>query len=330
MNTFSYMTESQLATQLASGNLDAAVQADVLSHLQAIGTYNPADPGLTAFVETGSYAAPTADIVQVLDITTTGTYAINTTSSLSTIVVQTPGPSQIYTVDDGVHFHDTYIALGTGSDSINLYDGGNDTVQGGSGADVIGGGVGKDLLIGGTGNDSLYGGPGENTLMAGSGNQSLFAGIGSHQSLIGGSGTDLLQDFNSDGTDTLTAGSGTGTQTLFGVQGDTFTSASGAAGNNSFWVVAGGSGAGSSLTGGSGNDTFHIESHVGNDTVTGGGGTDTVGFGGRSEGDISSLVGSAGNYELTFGTGPGSQTIDLHGVSDLFFGDDGKTMVLPP
>jgi Ca2+-binding RTX toxin-like protein len=130
---------------------------------------------------------------------------------------------------------------------------------------------------------------------------------------------------NGNGTDTLTAGAGTGTQSLFGVQGDTFTSAAGAAGNNAFWVEAG-AGAGSSLTGGSGNDTFHIETKAGNDTITGGGGTDTVGFGGRSEGDIQNLTGSAGNFELTFNDG---QTIDLHGVSDLFFGSDGQTIVLP-
>ena len=79
-------------------------------------------------------------------------------------MVQTPGPSQLFVTDDGVHFHDTYIALGTGHDSINLYDGGNDTVQGGNGGDIIGGGVGADSLIGGSGNDSLYGGTGANTL----------------------------------------------------------------------------------------------------------------------------------------------------------------------
>jgi len=447
--TISYMTESQLAHQLSSGNLDASVQTDVLNHLNSIGVLNPADPNSSAFTQTGIFTAPTSAIVQVLDITTSGTFDVNTTAALSTIVLQSPGPSQLFVTDDGVHSHDTYIALGAGHDSVNLFDGGNDTVQGGNGGDVIGGGVGADSLIGGTGNDSLFGGTGANTLVggdgnnyiqlggghqlaegggsgnnqiidlggyagagtstltagtgndtiygfggdqvngnagagttghselhggdmsvvnsnsaaggfnilgsgstgagngdalnggagndsmfggggadtltAGSGNQSLFAGTGAHQSLMGGSGTDLLQDFSSHGTDTLTAGAGTGTQTLFGVQGDTFTSAANANGNNVFWVEAG-SGAGSSLTGGSGNDTFHIETKVGNDTITGGGGTDTVGFGGRSEGDIASLTGSAGNLELTFNDG---QKIDMQGVSELFFGNDGQTVILP-
>ena len=82
------------------------------------------------------------------------------------------------------------------------------------------------------------------------GHNDLLAGTGAHQSLLGGSGNDLLQDIYSGGVPTLTAGAGSGTQTLVGMQGDTFTSAAGATGNNVFCYA--GSGAGSTLTGGSG------------------------------------------------------------------------------
>ena len=447
--TISYLTESQLDSHLsANGNLDAAVRADVIAALQADGTYT--SPTQTAWVQEGAYAAPTVNFVQVLDITADGTQYINTDAALKAVVLQSPDPTQIYLTDDGVHHNNVYVALGTGADSVNLYDGGNDTVQGGNGGDLIGGGAGASLLIGGTGNDSiyggsgastliggdgnnfirvggadqlaegggsgnntivdlggyagagtstliagtgndtiygyggdtikggnsapgstghselhggtnsyvesdsaastynvlgsgstnsgnadtlqggagadsLYGGAGQDTLIAGTGNNFLDAGVGAHQSLLGGSGNDTLQDIYSGGTDTLTAGAGSGTQTLYGQQGDTFTSAVGASGNNVFWVEAG-SGAGSTLTGGSGNDTFHIETHIGNDTINGGGGTDTVGFGNRSAGDIASLTGGSGNYVITFNDG---QKITTHGVSELYFANDHQIINLP-
>ena len=448
--TISYMTKAELDTNLGTANIDASVKADVLNYLTTAGVYPAADPSKEAWVQQGTYTSPTASIVQVLDITTSGTFSVNTDPALSAIILQTPGPSQLFVTDDGTHFNNVYVALGTGADSVNLFDGGNDTVQGGNGGDVIGGGIGNDLLIGGTGNDSLYGGPGANTLIGGDGdnyirvagahslgegggsgnnliedlggyagagtstlmagtgsdtiwgfggdlvegdslaagtgvsvlhggttstvlsnsaagtynilgsgstgplngdsmvgghgadslyggggqdtlvagdgdNQALVAGTGAHQSLVGGLGNnDYLSDSQSGGTDTLTAGGGTN-QNLFGQQGDTFATAAGSTTGATFWVNAG-SGAGSSLTGGAGDDVFHIETKVGNDTITGGGGTDIAAFAGRTEGDMSSLTGSAGNFELTF---TGGQTIDLHGVSEIFFGDDGQTINLP-
>ncbi|HMF67062.1 MAG TPA: calcium-binding protein, partial [Phyllobacterium sp.] len=140
----------------------------------------------------------------------------------------------------------------------------------------------------------------------------------------------VLKDLFSGGTDTLTAGTGTGTQTLTGQQGDTFSSAAGAAGNNVFTVQSG-SGAGSSLTGGAGNDTFNIQTHAGNDTITGGGGNDAVSFAGRSVGDVASLNqidpnNASAGFELTFN---GGQSFELHGVSELQFGNDGQNVVLP-
>lgn len=188
-----------------------------------------------------------------------------------------------------------------------------------------------DSLVGGAGADTLNGGGGQDTLIAGSGDQTLLAGNGAHQSLVGGAGNDTLKDLYSGGTDTLVAGAGTGTQNLYGQQGDTFDSAAGAAGNNQFWVSAGNNGAGSSLTGGAGNDTFHIETHSGNDTITGGGGSDTVSFAGRSVGDVASLnqidpTNLSAGFELTFN---GGQTFELHGVSELQFGGDGQNVTLP-
>jgi Ca2+-binding RTX toxin-like protein len=416
----SYIPESTLNTDLSG--LDSAVRTDVLNALN-LGAYQ---------VQTGSYSStdPTATVLDV----TGGSNVVSTDDALKAIVFDSTAPGQYYVTGGS----SVYVALGSGADSINLYDNGNDTVQGGNGGDVLGGGAGADLILGGTGNDQLYGGPGPNTLIggggndfirvagahsegeagthggnstivdlggyigagtstltggtgndtlwgyggdtliggtgnsvlhggtnslvesgstaggsnilgsgstdannantlqggagadslyggggadtliAGSGNNTLSSGTGEHQSLMGGSGNDLLQDIYSGGTDTLTAGAGSGTQTLVGQQGDTFSSA-GSTGNNVFWVE-GGAGAGSSITGGSGNDTFHIETHTGNDTITGGGGTDVVGFGGRASTDIApnGLTGSAGNYSLTFNNG---QVIALHGITELYFTD---------
>jgi Ca2+-binding RTX toxin-like protein len=446
--SISYLTESQLSADLtANGNLDAAVRDDVLAALQTDGTYNPANPNQTAWVQQGAYVPPSVNFVNVVDITTDGTEYINTDAAMQAIVLQSPDPTQIYLTDDGTHHNNVYVALGTGNDSVNLYDGGNDTVQAGSGDDVIGGGTGNDLLLGGTGNDSifggsgantmiggsgndyirvagahqlaeggsgnnvivdlggytgagtstlqsgtgndtiygygsdtvqssmnspghselhggtdgdvisysaansynilgsgstdstnantlqggagadsLYGGGGQDTLIAGSGNQFLDAGVGAHQSLMGGSGNDLLQDLQSGGTDTLTAGAGSGTQTLVGQQGDLFNSAAGSTGNDVFWVDAG-NGAGSTLIGGSGNDTFHIETHIGNDTIIGGTGDNAVGFAGRSASDISNLTDNNGTWTLTFNDG---QKITMSGVSELYFGTDHQVINLPP
>jgi Ca2+-binding RTX toxin-like protein len=250
------------------------------------------------------------------------------------------------------------LTAGTGNDTITGF--GGDTINGGNGAagstghSILNGGDSSDIeshsaastynilnsgstgdgngnnLVGGAGADTLNGGNGHDTLTAGSGDQLLMAGSGAHQSLLGGAGNDVLKDLYSGGTDTLTAGAGTGTQTLYGQQGDTFSSAAGAAGNNTFWVESG-SGAGSSLTGGAGNDTFNIQTHAGNDTITGGGGNDAVSFAGRSVGDVASLNQidpnnvSAG-FELTFN---GGQSFELHGISELQFGNDGQNVILP-
>jgi Ca2+-binding RTX toxin-like protein len=447
--SISYLTESQLDAHLsANGNLDPSVRADVIAALRADGTYNPGDPSQKAWVQEGPYNTPTVGFVQVLDITDgSGDQYVQTDAALQAVVVQTATPTRIYITDNAGDHNNVYVALGEGGDTVNLYDGGNDTVRGGTGNDTIGGGVGAsslfggdgsdgiyggpgqfttldggngndylelgaghqsafggagndviidygagggtstlsggggndtiygfggdtiyggatglselhggttgyvqsnssnsnsnvlgsgstdssngNYLLGGGGNDSLYGGGGHDTIVAGSGTQLLSAGVGAHQSLLGGSGNDVLQDLYSAGTDTLTAGAGTGHQTLVGIQGDTFNSAAGAGGNNVFWVNDNPNplgGASSALTGGTGDDVFHIETHNGNDTITGGGGHDVVGFGGRSAGDIASLTGSAGNYQITF---TDSQVIDTHGISELYFGNDHQVIVLP-
>jgi len=443
----SYLTQAELSNDLnANGNIDSSVVNAVINQLKLDGIYNnnPNDTTKRAWTEEGPYTAPTSGAIQVQDITSGGTSYVNTDPALKAIVVQTPSPVQIYVTDDGTHHSNVFVGLGTGGDSVNLYDGGNDTVQGGSSGDVIGGGAGNSLLMGGggddtifggsgndhliggegnnylrvgsghqlaegggsgnntivdlgdsgfstlvagTGNDtiygyggdtimggnsaggsghselhgginsyiesdsnasnynllgsgstdasnanklqggagadSLYGGVGHDTLIAGSGDQLLAAGLGLHQSLVGGSGNDLLQDLYSGGTDTLVAGA-SGNDTLVGMQGDVF-DAGAAAGNTTFWVNGGGSG-NSTLTGGSGDDTFHIETHNGNDTIYGGGGTNIAGFGDRSFSDVQSITGGSGNYVLTFNDG---QQITTHGVQELVFANDRTTIPLP-
>ncbi|MGJ4952572.1 calcium-binding protein [Bradyrhizobium sp. HKCCYLS20291] len=234
------------------------------------------------------------------------------------------------------------LVAGTGNDTIWGY--GNDTLIGGSGHVELHGGV-NSLLIsgsgagganalgsgsthsgeanvmqGGAGADSLYGGGGNDSLYGGSGSNFLVAGTGSHQLLQAGTGNTFMFDpgaTGGPGTDTLVGGSGN--DTIMGQQGDYFQDTGGAGSHNEFWVY-GGTGASSTLQGGAGDDSFHIETKIGNDTIIGGGGTDLAGFKDRAFSDVQSLTynSSSSSYDLVFNNG---QQIHLSGVSELYFTD---------
>lgn len=308
----SYLTKTELGQFLhQNGNhIEASVRSALIDSLEQSGVFsdNPAD-ATRAWFESGPFSGGAVPpVVQVLDVSQSTT--VETTPNLKAIILDDAGGKTLDVI--GGH-NDVFIAMGKGSDSVNLYDSGNDTVYGGSGNDAIHGGHGNSSLFGGAGNDSIYGGSGNDTLTGGTGDDHLEAGSGV-QLLDGGSGNDYLKDFSS-GHSTLSGGDGN--DTLIGVQGDNF---QGGDGKDVFWVYGGGSGAASTMQGGSGNDTFHIQTHIGNDTIIGGSGNDTVDFANRSFSDVTKIdVDAATNtYTLHFGA---DQSIAVSGVEDLHFTD---------
>ncbi|RTE88013.1 MULTISPECIES: calcium-binding protein [Bradyrhizobium] len=306
----SYLTKTELDRFLhQNGNhIEASVRSALIDSLERSGVYSdhPGDTSKAAF-QSGPFSGAVPTGVQILDIAQSTT--VETTPNLKAIIFDDAGGKRLDVI--GGH-NDVFIAMGKGSDSVNLYDFGNDTVYGGSGNDAIRGGHGNSSLFGGGGNDSIYGGSGNDTLDGGSGNDYLEAGSGA-QLLAGGSGNDILRDLSS-GRSTLIGGDGN--DTLIGVQGDVF---EGGDGNDVFWVY-GESGANSTLQGGNGNDTFHLQTHTGNDTIIGGAGSDTVDFADRSSFEVTKVDvdEKTKSYTLHF---EGSQTVVVSGVEYLHFTD---------
>lgn len=217
--SISYLTQQQLIDHLnTNGSIDASVVTGVINQLKIDGIYNntPTDPSKLAWVQEGSFTTGTlANFTQVLDITSASPGTVITTDpALKAIVVQTASPIQTYVQGSS----DVYIGLGSGADSINLNDTGNDTVLGGGGNDLIGGGAGNDLIDGGAGNDSLYGGSGNNTLMGGDGNNFIRAGTGSQLLEGQGTGNNVIVDLGDSGSSTLIAG--LGSDTIYGFGSD--------------------------------------------------------------------------------------------------------------
>jgi Ca2+-binding RTX toxin-like protein len=308
----SYLTKTELGQFLhQNGNhIEAGVRSALFDSLEQSGVFNDNPTDTTrAWFESGPFSGGTVPpVVQILDVSQSTT--VETTPNLKAIILDDAGGKTLDVI--GGH-NDVFVAMGKGSDSVNLYDSGNDTVYGGSGNDAIHGGHGNSSLFGGAGNDSIFGGSGNDTLIGGTGNDRLEAGGGA-QLLDGGSGNDYLKDFSS-GQSTLSGGDGN--DTLVGVQGDVF---QGGDGKDAFWVYSGASGANSTLDGGSGNDAFHVQTHSGNDTIVGGAGSDTVDFSNRSFFDVAKIDVDAGTntYTLHFSD---NQTVAVSGVEDLHFTD---------
>ncbi|MCP3468365.1 MULTISPECIES: calcium-binding protein [unclassified Bradyrhizobium] len=308
----SYLTKTELDDFLHhSGNhIEPSVRSALIDSLQHSGVFSdyPGDASKAVFQSGPFSGGSVAPGVQILDVSQSTT--VETTSDLKAIILNDAGGKRLDVI--GGH-NDVFIAMGKGSDSVNLYDYGNDTVYGGSGNDVIRGGHGNSSLCGGAGNDSIYGGSGNDTLVGGSGNDYLEAGTGA-QLLEGGSGNDILRDLSS-GHSTLIGGDGN--DTLIGVQGDVF---EGGDGNDVFWVYGGESGANSTLRGGDGNDTFYLQTHTGNDTIIGGAGSDTVDFADRSSLDVTKVDvdEKTKSYTLHF---EDSQTVVVSDVEYLHFTD---------
>lgn len=297
--TVSYLTKTELGSDLtAAGHLDPSVQAALINSLVNSGVYDPgAEDGKKAWVEQGTYTSgPIPPTIQVLDLPNSAT--VQTDATLKAIIMDDAGGNQLYVTDAPNAHNNIFVAMGTGNDTVNLYDSGNDTVYGGSGDDVIGGGAGNSSLLGGAGNDSLYGGSGADTLIGGAGDNFLQAGTGAHQLLeSGGSGNNLLVD-TSSGTSTLVAG--TGNDTLWGYGSDTLIGGSGHTelhgGANSLLISGSGSGgynvlgSGSTITG----QANIMQGGAGADTLYGGGGNDTI-YGGSG---ANFLIAGAGAHQL--------------------------------
>jgi Ca2+-binding RTX toxin-like protein len=79
---------------------------------------------------------------------------------------------------------------------------GDNILDGGTSQDILVGLGGSDTLLGGGGNDQLFGGDGDDILSAGTGNDRLDGNLGNDTYYIE-SGTDIVTEFASEGTDTL-------------------------------------------------------------------------------------------------------------------------------
>jgi Ca2+-binding RTX toxin-like protein len=311
----SYLTKTELGQFLHhSGNIEASVRSALIDSLEDSGVFQDGGKDSTrGWFESGPFSGGAVPpTIQILDVSHSTT--VQTTPNLKAIIMDNAGGQHLNVTDTPGSHNDVFVAMGEGSDSVNLYDNGNDTVYGGSGHDIIAGGSGNSSLFGGDGNDSIYGGSGGDTLDGGAGNDYLQAGSGA-QSLVGGDGNDFLRDMTSSGHSTLSGGSGN--DTLVGGQGDFL---EGGDGRDEFWLNSGAPGANSTLLGGSGDDTFHIQAHSGNDTIIGGNGNDTVDFANRSFFDVAKIDvdASTSTYTLHFSD---NQTVSVSGVENLHFTD---------
>jgi Ca2+-binding RTX toxin-like protein len=265
---------------------------------------------------------------------------------------------------DTINLHDSgndTVYGGSGNDVIrgghgdsSLFGGaGNDSIYGGTGNDTLDGGAGNDYLVSGavasgagdhvhvaSADDQVFGKGQGNEHGQGNGHgqgkgygqgngHGQGKGHGNDHGHGDGHGSGHGDDHgggqgpggNVEGHSTLIGGAGN--DTLVGVQGDVM---QGGAGNDEFWLRDGGaSGANSTLEGGAGADTFHIQTHHGNDTIFGGDGKDSVDFAGRSFFDVAKIDtdSSANTYTLHFSD---DQTIAVSGVEELHFSDQIVTL----
>ncbi|MDH2325548.1 M10 family metallopeptidase C-terminal domain-containing protein [Cereibacter sp. SYSU M97828] len=149
----------------------------------------------------------------------------------------------------------------------------------------VNGTAGNDRLIGTSVNDQLHGGGGHDVLIGGRGNDRLFGGAGNDE-LHGGASRDRLE--GGDGRDVLHGGPGRD-------------------------LLFGGAGA-DKLYGGTEDDT--LNGGLGPDLMAGGGGADTFVFGSAADSTV-------GSRDRIVDFQPGTDRLDLRGLGDLRFSDDG-------
>ncbi|ESQ88930.1 hypothetical protein ABAC460_14205 [Asticcacaulis sp. AC460] len=198
----------------------------------------------------------------------------------------------------------------------------NNVIYGNSFNNVLMTGGGTDTIYGQSGDDVIYS-SGSGYYDAGAGNDTVFAGLGASETLIGGSGTDLLDTTSFSGAYNINLATGVTNFppeafTLFenvnsGAGADTITGTAGAniittnGGNDLINADAGND----SVDGGIGVDT--LNGGTGNDTMVGGAGADLVnGDDGNdvitSSGDSGTYNGGVGNDTLYAGLGNETMT----------------------
>jgi Ca2+-binding RTX toxin-like protein len=173
---------------------------------------------------------------------------------------------------------------------------GGDGLFGGNEVDPVTGlDVAGDTLIGGSGADLIQGNRGDDSLNGGSGNDTIFGGQG-NDNIDAGTGNNFVQ--GNLGNDTIVAGASTASaNTLLGGQGNDL------------------------ITGGLGNDI--LSGDLGNDTLSGHGGNDSLaGVGGN---DV--IVGDIGNDTIDGGDGNDNIT-DLGGNNTIGGGAGNDTIVV--
>jgi Ca2+-binding RTX toxin-like protein len=298
--TVSYLTRTDLGKEDGVKNLDTDVKKALLNALYADGIYtHSGDPHETAVFQDDLDLGKVDPTTQILELDTNNA-AIDTSAnpSLAAIIMDDAGGPH---GDGNAHnltvtgSDSIFVAMGDGADTVTLNDSGNDTVYGGGGHDFID-------ATNSTGHDSLVGAGGHDVLL----------GAGGYDTIYGGSGRDTL--IGTGGNDTIT-----------GHQGD-YLQETGHQGSQ-FWLYGSTDhNASSTLQGGSGDDTFHIETKVGNDTIYGGGGHDTVYLDAQKYTDLSGPITKdhGGGYTLSFTDG---QKIHVSGISELHF-SDGTTIPL--
>jgi Ca2+-binding RTX toxin-like protein len=336
--TIGYLTKTELGHEDGVKHLDPAVKSALFQALYTDLIYNPGkDDGTTASFQEDLNQPDFSPTVQILELDTSAT--VHTNPSLKAIIMDDAGKDGTATqLNVAGGDNSIFVAMGNAGDTVRLFDSGNDTVYGGRGNDLIDASqsTGDDSLVGGGGNDTIWGGKGHDTLVGGAGRDELHSGSvsggynilrgeGGGDTLYGGAGADSL--YGGAGHDLLVAGTGSGqllqgnggNDTLIGQQGDILKDTGS---HNQFWLYnASDSLATSTLQGGAGNDTFHIETNIGNDTITGGGGHDVVYFDKQSYTDLSGPITKdpGGGYTLSFTNG---QQISVSGISELHFSDN--------
>lgn len=355
--TVYYATKTDLGAGSALTNLDPTVRSALFSSLYDSAVYDPgAEDGKRAWVQEGTYAGgAVSPIIQVLEVANSTT--VKTDATLKAIIMDDAGGHQLKVTSASGATNSVFVTMGNGGDTVNLLDGGNDTVYGGTGNDAIYGGSGSATLNGGAGNDTLVAGTGAHQLLlGGDGDDILRDQLSGSSTLVGGAGNDSLQGFGADtliggvGHDTLRGGinsllesgsdssgynilysgskqAGDANQLYGGAGADTLYGGGGAdslyGGTGSDSLVAG-SGSHQLLQAGSG-DThiYHGGSSAGTDTLIGGAGNDTIV---GQQGDLFQDTGPAGSHNefWVYGTTKANSTLQGGAGDDTFHIDTSK------
>ncbi|WP_395539853.1 Hint domain-containing protein [Neotabrizicola sp. sgz301269] len=228
----------------------------------------------------------------------------------------------------------TVYALAVDTNPPALYDGDDDTVDGGDGNDTILGGDGNDSLLGGAGDDSLDGGLGADEIHGGAGRDQIVGGGG--DTVDGGAGQDTL--VVNDVASVSYGGDWAGTVTFNDSSVLTFSAierlvvdgvatdlpdglVDGTAGADTIGpgftdsqgdAIDGADGDNDTVLAGDGNDL--VQAGAGDDLVYGGAGDDTLSAGGPGSGAggpaNDTLYGGAGNDRILIASDAGFTTVD--------------------